>query len=122
MRTRCSNEAAPHHIQVHMIQVVTFLQTLVQVRLRRELIRLELYLRTLTQMAALGAQAMETQCRKLVHRLLCSGLADVFGHTGGATPIIYSSGRFMLAADSSRARLDMRSVELGCSGQMVDVS
>ena len=81
MRTRSSNQAAPHHIQVHMIQAVTYLQTLVQVRLRRQLIRLELYLRTLTQMAVLGAHAMERQCRKFVHRLLCFGLADVFGHT-----------------------------------------
>jgi len=91
MRTRCSNQA-PHHIQVHMIQAVTYLHTLVQVRLRRQLIRLELYLRTLTQMAVLGANDMKRQCRKFVHRLLCFGLADVFGHTGGATPRIDSSG------------------------------
>ena len=88
MRTRCSNRTAKHH----MIQAVMYLQTLVQVRLHRELIRLELHLQTLTQMALHSAHAMEMQCVKLVHMLLCFGLADVFGHTGGATPRIDSSG------------------------------
>ena len=45
----------------------------------------------------------------------------MFGYTGGATPIIDSSG-YTLVADSSRARLEMMPAELVCSGQVVDVS
>jgi len=71
-----------------LIQVALYLQTLVQVQLHRELIQLEFYLHTMIQVAMHGAHATEMQCVKFVLRLLCFGLADVFGYTGGATPRI----------------------------------